>query len=282
VNDLFERLKDLPEPPLRPSAEVLATARGAARRRNLRRATAGMFAAIAIIGGASLAADRLQPPGTQQLAGPAPSASAAETPIPQAPTADAVDKHATKTARALIGAVPPGYTATSVKLNGDAYTPFEGTWLKYSLSKGAYRAITLVRMSRDDGSGAIAAILGTDLPTPSAGADLCAANLDLGIEGATVDRCETATVDGVRVRLVSGTDPGVGRVLSALRYLRGGYVVVTASQGMRAYRVTAGDTPQTSWLWEVAVNPLHEKALSELPVTTGDLSALAAGPGLLP
>ena len=281
MNDLFERLEDLPEPPLRPSADVLAAARRSSRRRNIRRAAAGLLGAFALIPGGALAIDELRPPPVAPYQAAAPAVTS-QAPVPKAPTAGQVDKHAMQTARALIGAVPSGYQAGPVKLNGDWYAPASAYEVKSFIRKGGYRSVTLVRVSDGRGSGAIASVVGTDLPVPSADADLCAANQDLGIEGARIDKCETVTIDGTRVRVVTGTDRQTGRVMSALRYLRDGYIAVTASQGMRAYKVTEGSTPEDAWTWEVAPNPLHEKALGTMPFAAGDLATLAASPELLP
>jgi hypothetical protein len=172
-------------------------------------------------------------------------------------------------------AVPAGYQVSAVQQTGkpDVYTVHVG------IPKGGYRAITLVRVSAERGSGVVAAVYGTDLPAPGAGADLCGAHQDLGIEGATITGCWIASIAGTPIRLVSGTDPGVGQVMTATRFLRGGYVVVSASQGIRAYRVSpVGET----WIWEVAVNPRHEKALANLPFTAESLAELAMDPTLLP
>jgi hypothetical protein len=182
-----------------------------------------------------------------------------------------VHQHATQIAAALIAAAPARYHAASVKLTGEPSG-------KYKIGKGGYRAVTLVQITAAKRSGVVAALFGTDLPAP--GADLCAAHRDLGIEGATVTGCRTVDVGGTAVRVVSATDPATGQVLSATRYLGGGYLVVSASQGIRAYRVShAGDD---EWIWEVAVNPRHEQPLAELPFTADRLAALALDPALLP
>lgn len=281
MNDVFEPLRDIPEPPLRPGSEALATARRDTRRRTALRAAAGALATLAIIGGAAAAADRLRPaaPPPQAATAAAASTTPAAVPTPLAPAPEAVEKHSTRIAGALINAVPTGYQAAPVKLTGAGAEQPDVYTVRVGIPKGGYRAITLVRVSTERGSGVVAAVYGTDLPTPGAGADLCGAHQDLGIEGATITACWTASVGGTPVRLVSGIDPGVGAVMTATRYLRGGYVVVSASQGMRAYRVSpAGET----WIWEVAVNPRHEKALAELPFTADRLGALAMDPTLLP
>lgn len=276
MNDVFERLRDIPEPPLRPSAEVLATARRDSKRRTALRAAAGGLATLAVLGGAAVAVDRLQPPPPAPQAAaalPRPSATTAPPPVP-AP--EAVDKQSPKIARALIAAVPIGYAAAPVQPPGEKESAYS---VKVAIGKGGYRAVTLVRITEQRGSGVVAAVFGTDLPIPTAQADLCGAHQDLGIEGATITGCETVDTGGAVVRVVRGTDPGTGDVMSALRFLDGGYLVVSASQGMRAYRVSPeGD----AWTWEVAVNPRHEKALAALPFTAAQLAALTVDPALIP
>jgi hypothetical protein len=153
--------------------------------------------------------------------------------------------------------------------------------VRLAIAKGTYRTVMLVRVNQAQGSGIVAAVIGNDVPAPGTGADPCAARLDTGIEGATIDSCEMTTVNGTPVRIVTGTDPGVGKVMSATRYLRGGYVIISASQGVRAYRMTPAGS-KDSWTWEVAVNPRHERALSMMPFTPAELAALAADPALLP
>ncbi len=274
MKDVFEGLRDIPEPPLRPVVEVLTAARRKKRRRTVLGAAAGSLAALAMLAGWSLAVDRSDPPAPlPQAAAPSPSLA-----IPPVPAAEVVKEHASQIARALIGAVPAGYAAASVKLAGDT-EPAEKYKTRVSINKGGYRAVTLVRITAAKRSGVVAAVFGTDLPAPQAGADLCAAHRDLAIEGATITGCRMVDIGGTGVRVVSGTDPGIGRVLSATRYLDGGYVVVSVSQGVRTYRLSpVGDT----WIWEVAVNPRNEKALAEMPLSADRLAALAADPALLP
>jgi len=277
MKDVFEGLRDIPEPPLRPAVEVLTAARRRKRRRTVLGAAAGSLGALAMLAALSLAVDRSGPPAPlPQAAAPAPST--AVPPVPPVPAAEAVKEHASQIARALIGAVPAGYAAASVKLAGDT-EPADKYKTRVSITKGGYRAVTLVRITAAKRSGVVAAVFGTDLPAPRAGADLCAAHRDLAIEGATITGCRMVDVGGTGVRVVSGADPGTGRVMSATRYLDGGYVVVSVSQGVRTYRLSpVGD----QWIWEVAVNPRNEEALAELPLTADRLAALAADPALLP
>ena len=280
MNDVFEPLREMPEPPLKTSAQALASARESTRRRAAVRVAVGIATAIAgVVGIPAL----LQPPPVRlEAASPATpslSPSPSRTPAPQAPAPEAVDRHSTNIAKTLITAVPDGYKATSLKLT-DYRAKVPMTYVaRIAVGEGGYRAVTLVRVSAERGSGVVAAVFGTDLPAPAADADPCQAHADLGIEGAVIERCEIVTVGGATVRLVTGRDPGVGRVMSATRYLRGGYLVVSASQGVRAYRIRPAGG---AWIWEVVVNPLHERALSELPFTADRLAALALDPALLP
>lgn len=284
MNDVFDRLREMPEPPLRTSADVLASAKRSARRRTVGRAVAGAFAVVALAGVAAVTAQRYEPPrGPQQMAALTPTASAspAGAPTPSAPSVQSIEKHSTSIAQALMDAVPAGYDAVPAKLNGDDAQPPESYTLRQTITKGAYRTVTLVRVSRAQGAGIIAAVIGNDAPAPGPGADPCAARLDTGIEGATIDSCWLININGATVRLVTGTDPGVGKVMSATRYLDGGYVVVSASQGVRAYRITPAGADKAG-VWEVAVNPQHERPLSTMPLTVTELAALATDPALLP
>lgn len=284
MNDMFDRLREVPEPPLRTSADVLATAKRSARRRTAGRAVAGAFAVVALAGAAAITAQRYEPPrGPQQMAAPPPTAYASPAPsrTPSAPTIQSVKKHSTSIAQTLMDAVPAGYDAAPAKLDGDGPQAPETYTLQLAGTKGAYRTVTLVRVGKGQSAGVVAAVIGNDVPAPGPGADPCAALLDTGIEGATIDSCQMITINGASVRLVTGTDPSVGQVMSATRYLDGGYVTISASQGVRAYRVTPAGGGEAG-VWEVAVNPLNERSLSTMPFTATELAALATAPGLLP
>lgn len=291
MSDVFERLRDSPEPALRPSAEVLADARRSTRRRTAARAGATAIAVLAIAGGASVAVNQIRSPvGPDAASAPSSTAAAA----PAAPTAGAVDRHSASIARTLIDVVPPDYQAVSVGLTGEPAEP-PTVYTARLDGNGAYRAIALVRITDQHGAGMISAVYGNDLPavplhwtdlpspvaevgSPTAPVDVtepCSTHLDLGIEGATATYCGMRIVGDVPVRVVTGTDPGGAIVMSATRYLRGGYVVVSASQALRTYQVGA-------LLWQAGVNPNQVPPLFEPPFTPDQLARLAASPNLLP
>jgi hypothetical protein len=210
------------------------------------------------VGGAAVAAQQLRPPAVGRDVAIAPTATAG---APPAPAAGAVDQHSTSIARTLINHVPSGYQAIAVTSSGEPADPPVAYTVPLN-SSGAYRAITLVRISDQRGSGMISAVYGNDLPGPgtetlgpvdranppasASTTDACSTNVDLGIEGATHTTCTLVMVDAIPVRLVTATGPG-GAVMSATRYLRGGYVVVAASQSLRTYGSRAALSGRSRW-----------------------------------
>lgn len=274
MSDLFEPLRELPEPPLTGSAEALATARRTVRRHTALRLSAVALAVVVATSGGAVLARRLNQPPAAPLATPA--ASMRTQGPPRVPSAAAVGAHTRQLRDLLTAAVPAGYAAHPVNVAGGV-SPYSR---RGDIRPGGYRTITLVQVTRDGGAGTLGLLFGNDVPAP--GVDPCATNRDLGIEGATVHGCRVVTVDGVPVRVVTGTQPGLGQVISVVRYLDGGYLLVSFSQGTRSYWIKLADGPGDVSLWEVAVNPTSERALRTMPFTADQLAALASNPAVLP
>jgi len=282
ARDLFGAAGDTPEPPLRSSADVLRSARRAARRRGHLQALLGGVTLAAVAGGATMLMPRTGPMGVSpQPAAPAVS-SAVSTPDaePSAPSATSAHAHAGSVDEILADAVPAGFDAEPATLTGtaSAHGPVSFAWA-VDVAKGHYRELSLVRVTKAAGVGLLMAVVGNDGPTIERGTDLCTAMPTLGIEGATNLTCDVVDTDGVRVRVVTGTAGALGDVISAVRFIHGGYVEVVVSQGLRAYRQKA---TSTGAIWQISVNPAGEPILDALPLTARQLAALAAEPGLLP
>ena len=278
--DLFSAVDDGPEPPLRGSAEVLGQARRVARRRGRVQGLMSALVLVLVIGGAALVIPRLSAP----LRPPAPLAASApavpDTILPSVPSARSAHAHGASIDEILMAAVPAGYAAEPATLTGGASgkTPVSFAWV-VDVAKGHYREASLVRVSAGGGVGMLMALVGNDVASPAAGVDPCAIRRDLGIEGATDLTCYQVFVGGTAIRVVTGRDAALGTVESAVRFIRGGYVAVVFSQGVRAYRSHMTDSGP---IWQVLVNPSNETPLATMPITPGGIAELAADPGLLP
>ncbi|WP_027341430.1 hypothetical protein [Hamadaea tsunoensis] len=271
MKDVFEPLREMPEPPLRPSALVLRAAKRSARRR----AATTALVVLALAGGGSLVARELPRHPVRETPA-AQSATVTPTPAAQAPSLTVLASRSGPIAGALIRAVPPGYRAAPMSLEG-LEIPAAAAYTVRTDARGGFRAVVAVRVRDQNRVGVVGVLYGTDLAAPK---DPCATDLGLGIEGSTISGCRMVTVGGVPVRVVTAAGPGTGAVLSATRYLSGGYLVVTASQGIRAYQVAADGGDANTWY--VATNPHNEPPLTGLPFTAESLAGLAAGPTLIP
>jgi hypothetical protein len=283
AKDLFKAFGDEPEPPLRGSGEMLGIARRTARRRSHAQALLGAFVLLLVIGGAVLVMPRATPDEVPfQPAAPAPTATAVPSPTtePSVPSAKAANDHVSSTSAVLMAAVPTGYSAEPATLTGSntGHGPITYAW-QVDIAKGHYRATSLVRVTKNGGVGLLMAIVGNDAPAAWTDHDSCSSALSLGIEGATGLVCDQVVADGVPIRVVSGRDAALGQVYSAVRVIRGGYVEVVFSQGLRVYtkRITGNGA-----VWQVAVNPAHEPVLTTMPFTGARIAELAADPDLLP
>lgn len=271
MRELFDQLRDLPEPPLVPATRVLAHARRSARRRTVA-GTVGAAAAILVV--SSAAAVVVHRPPVAPVAAPSTAAPSPDAPAtPAAPDEQAVQAHAATLTTLMRAAVPAGYTAEPIIRGTGPITYIR----RLRMPGGSFRAISLVRVGLDGAAGTLEVLTGTDV-SPW-GTDPCATERDLGIEGVTVRDCTVTSTGGVQVRVVTGHDTGSGEVVAVTRRLRGGYLVVAVSQGLRGYLVTRVDSTTD---WEVAVEPGDAPALPALPISTARLVALAVDPATLP
>jgi hypothetical protein len=275
VKDICDAALDAPAPPLREAATALAIA----RRSNLRRNTlAGAAAALGVAAVALVAA------APKLLVSPAPSRgveaassapTAASPAVPVWPQAQA-DGHAA--AAALIAAVPAGYTAAA---EWDSTDPVF-VWLYAGdhpspSPTSQYISITNVVVSKAGHEGLLASIMRRDnVPAPTG--DLCSAEVTSRVAstlaGAT-QNCQVIDVNGVSVRVSSGHEPDLGDVVTAVRFLDGGYLAVQASEGNWDLSSVGRNLPPD------AVNALpavhdHAPALTAPFMTSSQVAALAA------
>ncbi|MBV1851813.1 hypothetical protein [Catellatospora tritici] len=265
VKDLCDRILDAPAPPLRDSAQVLAVARHAARRR-ARLAAAGGLACVALAAGAVTALLPVAPMSTP-LAQPSPTAAASRPQVPL-PGPDAAQAHGATIAQVLAEAVPPGYTTRPEPTS---------TWRLAGDTAGGphYVSVTRLVVSDADGAGTLSIGLFGDGADPAPG-DLCgaAATARLAAYGETgAGACAVTSVGGVAVRTDTAAD---GRV-TAVRFVPGGFVAVEWSPSTSDLSGMSG--PGRPW---VAQHPTGRPALRAAAFTTEALARLAADRRLLP
>ncbi|GHJ49360.1 hypothetical protein Cs7R123_67020 [Catellatospora sp. TT07R-123] len=265
VKDLCDRILDAPAPPLRDSAQVLAAARHADRRRT--RLAAGGGLACAALAAAAVAALLPAAPGPAPLAQQTPTAAAVSAvPLPRLPGPDAAHAHGGRIAQVLTGAVPSGY---AVRPDGAT-----DTW-RLAADAGAlprYVSVTRLVVSDDGGEGSLsAALIGDGGGVP--GGDLCAAAVTTRLT-AYVElgpaTCAVATVGGVAVRTDTAADGG----LTATRFLTGGFLTVR-------WRPGTGDAATAGQPW-TAEQGTGRPALRPSAFTGELLARVAADRRLLP
>ena len=91
-------------------------------------------------------------------------------------------------------------------------------------------------------------------------------------------QCRVITVNGVPIRVTSGTNPDVGQMIVAVRFLEGGVLGVQAMQGQWVFESDSTLPPDA--VGRPTSQPTAPK-LTALPFTGEDLAALAADPAML-
>jgi hypothetical protein len=269
VRELCRRILDTPAPPMRDSAQVLAIARQAARRRaRVTVAVGGLAAAttIAITAAATLPLAHRSAPPVQ------PVVSAPHTPAagpPQAPTREAAGAHGDRIAQRLTDALPAGYTGRP---------GFDGrgtaTWQPAGQPADRYVSQTRILVSSGAGEGSLSATLvGDGLPAPAG--DLCApavATRFAAYFGDGSGNCVVTTIDGVRIRTVT-----LGSATTATRFLGGGLLVVGWTP---SWEITSGGSADSRRPWWEPGGAGQPSTVQGFTAT--QLATLAADPRLLP
>ncbi len=274
VRDLFDQLLDAPAPAMRPAGDVLAAARrSAARRRRAGIASAGLLTAAAVAagafvvptltGGGAAPAAAPQAPPFSAAASIAPSA-AAERPAPRARAAAVHGRVLTTRLRA---AVPPGYATPDFPIElDDALDPDR------VLPDATYRPPAGGMMSAATGGVLLRAGGGEGMLT--AGIWAFGEPAPDSEECADGHECSEHTIGGVTVRVSTWRDES-GRHISAGRPLRGGRLIVSASQGL------GGGDERTRTEDGFTGGGRVKPSLPELPFTPDQIAALAADPAML-
>jgi hypothetical protein len=273
VRNLCQRILDQPAPSMRDSAEVLAIARHATRRRARVTAAAGggLVATVATIAIAAVATLPPTRPSTPEVQ---PFVSAPQTPAtspPEAPTREAADAHGDRTAQHLANALPAGYTGRP-GFDGRA----TATWLpagRPNPTADHYVSQTRIIVSNGDGEGSLSATrVGDGLPAPTG--DLCAPEVATRLAaylGDGPDTCATATINGVRIRIATARSAS-----TATRFLNGGLLVVGWTPHWS--KISSGDPSRP---WREPDDSGQPPSIMKL-FTATQLAELAADPQLLP
>lgn len=214
VREIFERVLDEPQPPMRATAEITGAARRVARRRD--RLAAGAVAAVlsVVLAGALMTRTPPARPGPPAVA---PVASPSFRPPPAMPSLHAIDGHTTAAAAVLGAAVPAGLVAGRPEA--------QYGWATV-LHDGEYVTSVRVEMTFAAGGGWLEARYVFDSalvdPACSDAALAATAHVAPGAERG----CEVLDIGGEAIQVTTG--PGI---IAAARFLRGGFVCVTVRQG---------------------------------------------------
>jgi hypothetical protein len=287
VRTICELVLDEPGPPLRDGTAALAIARRATARRNRLRAAGSGLAAAAVAGvlatpavagwqaapAPDTTAAQLEPSATATTRPP----STPPTPPARPPSAHAAPAHGHAMAAVLKAAVPPGYTVTKVKGLSDDRKVYSRT-LRLKPNESLLAAHTRVEIAAGGGKGQLMAVImynGDRYPE----GDLCSPKL----AGSSVDAalpCEVVTVNGVQIKVTREHDAERGEDVVAIRYLEGGYLMVSSAQGIARYQPDGNLPPDA-----VDTKPSeeeHRPPLAEPPLTAQQVAELAADPAMLP
>jgi hypothetical protein len=287
VKEICELALRVPTPPLT-AVEVVLRQR---RRENRRRAGAVTVCAgltVAAIAAVGLSVNRPDPAdGTERGAvgasgSGAPSATRWSGGLPS--DLRVTDAHGAAVQRLLTGAVPAGFAVEPNIVDEDATATRDLSTPRYP--GPVYDSVTAIRLRQGDGVGLLAALTGysgQDVPR----APLCSAAVyerlrsypfKLDYRHLRGDRCERITVNGITVMVTIGEHRSMGEITSAVRFVPGGAVAITAYPGTVPF---------------VDVDDLHEaisdhlasdieEPLDRQPFTARQLAELLTDPGLLP
>jgi hypothetical protein len=289
VDRVWAAMLEAPAPPLPTAEDTLHHAR-TSRRRRAAWAVGGSGLASALV--VAVAAAGVALFGPQAATGVAEGAPEVDVPVaprelplappPAAPTWEEADDHGEEIGAILLAAVPSGYTGLLQRLSTDGTA---GTWLVRSGPEYSSGVMVIVTTGSADGMLSTAIYGGID----PLGDDICSptatAYLQRLYSNAYPSTCDAVTVNGVQIRLSSTHDAERGDVNRAIRLLDGGVLIVEAQQGIPVYR--ADDSPPPDASADPPASGEHTilggwPALPAVPLTTAQLAAIAANPGLLP
>jgi hypothetical protein len=289
VDRVWAAMLEAPAPPLPTAEETLRRVRTDRRRRaawavggaGLASAmvVAAVAAGVALFGpqAADVPADR-----EPDVAAPIGPAEAPLAPVPAAPTWAEADDHGDEIGAILLAAVPSGHIGLLQRLSTDGPA---ATWQVEGGPKYASSVYVIVTTGHADGllkssiHGGLDP-LGEDICSPAATAFLM--QMYSSTYPAT---CDVVIVNGVQIRLSSTHDAEHGDVNRATRLLNGGILTIEAEQGIPEYY--ADDSLPPDAPARPGTDGDHSilggwPALPAVPLTTAQLAAIAANPGLLP
>jgi hypothetical protein len=113
--------------------------------------------------------------------------------------------------------------------------------------------------------------------------DLCSPSLTLQALSNRVDTCETVTVNRVQIRLASYHDEDYGDVTYAVRLLDGGFLAVSATQGIPVHHGDGHLPPDAVARVDRGEHSILGgfPALPAIPFTPMQLATIAANPALV-
>ncbi|MBO0868403.1 MAG: hypothetical protein J2P15_07540 [Micromonosporaceae bacterium] len=302
VKEICAAVLNAPAPPMREVDEVLTAARRSARRRTW---AAGAGTGMAVAAAAVMA---LLVPALAG-AGPAPVATAGSPgrpthAPPKAPTWRQAQAQAPRIVQILTAAVPAGYTVpsewdvvTNWPSSADSRTakptpgrtrPGSGlTPARPSAPEDAkYSSVIPLLISAGGRQGELVSAFNVDWrPAPTG--DLCSAAVSARLSGLVDDpavpdtNCQVVMVAGVPVRVSTEHDATRGDVMIATRSLDGGWLTITAQEGVPAYHPD-GQVQAFKYGGQTVSEPPHHPPLTRPIFTVAQIAAIAGNPGLLP
>lgn len=293
VKQLCDQVLDTAGPPMRAGAEVLAVARKSRRRARLTTAGSGL-AVLAVLAVGAVAVGPVGvgagPPasGTDAAGtgGPAGTAGLGRDtglpdPPPDPPAARAAATHNRQLDRVLRTAVPDGYSATSLTTFSDDRTvhPRDPERLPGGITMPAYGSVLV---SSGGGEGQLFAAILADGNSPPR--ELCGPEVTAAMRELPGTACEVLVVDGVPIRVTSRTEE-YGGTYTAYRFLRGGFLMVSSSQGRPAYEPDSQLPPDAGSRseWGLPDGSAGQRPpLARPPLTAPQVAELAADPAMLP
>lgn len=290
IKDVCTAMLDEPEPPMADGDAALAAVRGATRRRAARRLVgggagmAGLAAAALIvpglIAGPTGVGASARPEDSTASAGRIPDmVAAAQTTLPDLPTATETQGHHDEIYRILLAAVPAGYQAK--QRSSDWYIDRDDEVGQLDPERASYSSMATLRLGKDGREGKLAAhVWGDGRPAPTG--DLCSAEVDARMDPifGAAGSCEEITVGGLPMRVTTHDDPEELRVIHATWFVRNGFVSVSSQQGIARYvpdRERPADAPKKG-----GGLPEYHPPLERPLFTPRQVADIAGNPDLLP
>lgn len=287
IHRVWAAMLDDPPPPLPPASETLSAARGSARRHTafVALAAAGVAGAVVVATvGVGLAVGGHQAGNPSVIPGAAPDKVASSptqppVPPPPAPGQAAAHDHGPQNAALLMHAVPAGLTG--LVQNASPGTP-AWTWQFGTTSE--YASTVYVVLTTGSADGLLSATIRGG--TPDLGTDLCAPKVAKLAAPPGTTGCNVLNVNGVAIRIVVSHNQR-GQVITAIRLLAGGLLYVNAQQGIDPHQADGSRPPDAKGGNGVSHGRQHDilgnwPGLAAPPLSTQQVAALTANPGLLP